>query len=162
MDLTTVLDQGTSLARYESELKQRFDLVLSVGLLSQLIGVVLPDSGINEQALAEVQQVRRRHLRQLIEWSRGGTALLIWDLVSSVTAPELSRLPKSALPEAVKHYVNARNFFTGCNPAIVELELCELLREVEDERKVHVTEPWIWQLQETRHYLVCGMMIGNP
>ena len=88
----------------------------------------------------------------------GGVAILISDVVSSVTAPELVDTDDSELPELVRKLVGTQNFFSGTNPATVLAELNLLTKTAGGPESVHTVDPWKWQPGE-RTFAVYGMRI---
>lgn len=132
-----------------------FDAVASVCLLSQLTEAIASSLGENHpQFLDLVRLVRQRHLRLLVELAApGGFGALVTDVVSSETAPELPAVSDDRLPAVLSGMINARNFFHGLNPAVLE----RLLRDdptigpfVES---VRCLRPWRWDFG-VRHYAV--------
>ena len=83
----------------------------------------------------------------------GGRGLLVSDLVSSDTAPELLT-GVSHGPELLVKLVAAQNFFTGLNPFIVEslLKQDPILAPLVG--KVALHSPWVWRISAARAYLV--------
>ncbi len=124
-----------------------FDVVASVGLLTQLIDSVLLVVGPAEsQYLPLVQAVRFQHLLLLTDLTRpGGQVLLTTEVVSSDTCPRLRSASQTELPSLLREQIERRNFFTGVNPAV----LVELLRTEpelsERVESVEVLPPWTWR-----------------
>lgn len=136
------------------------DVVVSLCLLSQLIETLSGIIGENHAAFPNaLKAVRLGHLRRMLNMLRpGGVAILVSDVVSSVTVPELAEVEDSELPELVRKLVGARNFFSGTNPASVLAELNLLTKTAGGPETVHTVDPWKWQLGE-RTYAVYGMRI---
>lgn len=136
------------------------DVVVSLCLLSQLIETLSGIIGENHAAFPNaLKALRVGHLRRMLNMLRpGGVAILISDVVSSVTAPELVEVEDSELPEMVRKLVGARNFFSGTNPASVLAELNLLTKTANGPESVHTIDPWKWQLGD-RTYAVYGMRI---
>ena len=89
--------------------------------------------------------MRSRHLQLLMQAVRpGGCGLLVTDIVSSATCPELLAAPDAGLIDLLRLSINAGNFFTGLNPAVLESlwrqspELAPLTETVLHHR------PWLW------------------
>lgn len=137
-----------------------FDVVASVGLLTQLIDAVGLTLGTDHPRFLElVQAVRIRHLRLLLELARpGGAAVLLTEVVSSDTCPELPRIPEAELPQALVRLIGEHNFFTGANPFVL-LRLfqtdpvCSQLAA-----EARLSHPWIWQFTH-RFYAVCAIRV---
>ena len=136
------------------------DVVVSLCLLSELVETLSGIIGENHTAFPNaLKAVRIGHLRRMLNMLRpGGVAILISDVVSSVTAPELADAKESELPDLVQKLVTARNFFSGTNPATVLAELNLLTKTAGGPESVHTIDPWKWQLGE-RAFAVYGMRI---
>lgn len=98
-----------------------FDVVGSLCALSQLIEAGANLWGAEHPETTDlIQAIRLRHLQVMAESLQpGGCAILISDLVSSDTAPQLQTLPASQLAAFVADCIARRNFFTGLNPAVI-------------------------------------------
>ena len=124
------------------------DVVASLCVLSQLIEATaaIHEAG-HPPSLDLIQAVRRRHLELMVALLRpSGCGLLITDLVSSETAPQLSTIPNSQLPAFLATCIESRNFFTGLNPAVL---LDVLRRDFRFESRLvahQVSKPWKWSL----------------
>lgn len=136
------------------------DVVVSLCLLSQLVETLSGIIGENHAAFSNaLKAIRVGHLRRMLNMLRpGGVAILISDVVSSVTAPELIDVEESELPDLVRKLVGARNFFSGTNPALVLAELNLLTKTAGGPESVHTIDPWKWQPGE-RTFAVYGMRI---
>lgn len=134
-----------------------FDVVASVGLLTQLIEMVGLTLGTQHpQFLGLMSAIRLRHLRLLLELTRsGGRAWLFCEVVSSLTCPELLRTPESNLAPVLQRAIAQQNFFTGANPAILN----RLFQEDPELRAsisaLESPPPWLWHFF-TRTYAVCA------
>ena len=131
-----------------------FDVVASVGLLSQLVHSVTQWMEGQAEMLRVIQAVRRQHVLQCIEMLRsGGTGLLVVDFVSTDTAPLLLAANPHELSKVARGLINDRNFFTGLNPAQIEQIL--LTDEVISPQiaGLQVNGPWLWDFGP-RHYAV--------
>jgi len=135
-----------------------FDVVASVGLLTQLIEGVVQSVGETHPRFWEtVSAIRTQHLRLMLELTvPGGAAVLVTEVVSSDSCPALQSVDKGDLPGLLKGEIAARNFFTGTNPAALQ----ELLRTdftlAGQLASTRFTEPWLWQFL-TRIYAVYGL-----
>lgn len=136
------------------------DVVVSLCLLSQLVDTLSGIIGENHAAFSyALKAVRIGHLRRMLTMLRpGGVAILISDVVSSATAPELVDAEESDIPELVRKLVDSRNFFSGTNPAIVLAELNVLTKTAGGPESVHTIDPWKWQ-PGNRTFAVYGMRI---
>lgn len=126
------------------------DVVMSSALLSQLISGAV-DEG---QPVEDLLRLRDTHLQTMLGLLRpGGHGLLINDMVSSDTCPQLKITPHDRLSTLLPTLLEERNFFTGCNPlAIVE----RLNGPQVGATGVVVSSPWRWDVG-TRSYLVCAV-----
>jgi hypothetical protein len=129
---------------FVSELPGPFDVAASVCLLSQLIEGIVASLGERHPAFLDLlQAVRRRHLQLLADaTARGGTGLLITDIVSTDSAPGLASVPEVQLEPALMALVNAGNLFHGLHPAVIANELQSDPRV----RGVEILKPWVWDL----------------
>jgi hypothetical protein len=124
------------------------DVVASVCLLSQILeGLALALGPEHPRYLELVQRLRHNHFRLLIEHLKpGGTGLLITDVVSSDTAPQIIGVQPLALPLLVRELIEQGNFFTGLNPTVIHALLVTdplLASRVGD---VAILAPWTWDL----------------
>ena len=81
--------------------------------------------------------------------------VLITDVVSSRTLPQLATILPAELPALVGQAIAARNFFSGMNPFVIKqlLETDEVLStQLTD---VRLSNPWVWNLGP-RLYAVCA------
>ncbi|MDB5340091.1 MAG: hypothetical protein JWN70_5710, partial [Planctomycetaceae bacterium] len=108
------------------------------------------------QFLEVMSAVRLRHLRLLLELTKpGGTAWLIFEVVSTMTCPELLQTPEAPLWPVLKNAIDKHNFFTGANPAVINqlfLRDPELSAAV---AKLDTPPPWLWNFF-SRTYAVCA------
>ncbi len=133
------------------------DVVLSAGLLTQLIDSAVKRAHEND-AVDLGLAVSAAHVRLLVELVRPeGCGVLVTELVSSDTFPELNEMRADRLGSATLHLIAKRNFFTGTNPFV-------LTRMVESDPKVAwacVTAPWRWRIGTDRSYLAYAIVFGN-
>jgi hypothetical protein len=138
-----------------------FHVVVSLGMLTQIAECALllvggPDHPRGNDLLFAL---RNHHLRKLLEMTRpGGEAILITDVVSSFTFPNLPILDDADLPSALYEQVAMKNFFTGANPYALD----SLVRNdpVLKPRvaAVEMLAPWRWN-QGNRSLLMSGLKI---
>ena len=95
-----------------------FDVVVSVGLISQLIeAVVMAVPATCPKFMELLLSVRTGHLRLLAELTApGGHGLLITDFVSSATVPELLGIADDQMARLAERLAAEGNFFHGLNP----------------------------------------------
>jgi SAM-dependent methyltransferase len=123
-----------------------FDVVASTCLLSQLIGsLVQALTDRHPQFLDAVKAIRLGHFRTIASLLRpGGRAVFVSDVVSSDTCPELLAMSDANVRGLVTAAINAGNFFTGLNPAVIlglmksDAVIGPLFRDVAD------IPPWVW------------------
>lgn len=129
-----------------------FDIVLSAGMLSQLVDQArLTCSG----GLVEVLDARDQHLAALVNLTRdAGKAILVTDVVSSMTVPGLEDATAAELAELLPRLIADSNFFTGCNPAA----LVNVFHTIDRVASVSATTPWIWPVSELGSYLTIGLV----
>ncbi len=135
-----------------------YDVVASVGLLTQLIDGVIRSVGESHPRSWElVSAIRTQHLRLMLELTiPGGAAVLVTEIVSSDSCPALLSVDEGGLPELVRREVAARNFFTGTNPAALQQLLRTEISLAEQLANTRFAEPWLWQFL-TRTYAVYGL-----
>lgn len=139
---------------------EQFDVVVSVGLLTQLIEMVMLTLGPQHPQFLELMTaVRLRHLRLLLELTKpGGTAWIIFEVVSSMTCPELLHTSAAELWPLLKNAIDQHNFFTGANPAVINqifLRDPELKAAI---AKFEFLPPWLWHFF-SRTYAVCAFAV---
>lgn len=134
------------------------DVVVSLCVFSQLV-LSLRDI-IDERHPTftnALKALRIGHLRRMLHLLRpGGVGILISDIVSSDSAPELTSTTPDELPSLVNRLVNSGNFFSGTNPALVLNDLNVLTKLPGGPETVHTIDPWLWNLGP-RTYAVYGM-----
>lgn len=136
------------------------DVVISTGLITQLVEATIKTVGTTHAVdsgspgVQLIQAVRRRHLRLLSELTQpGGTAILITEVVSSDTAPEICHTPVARLPKVLAGCLAAGNFFTGLHPGILFSELSS--KEFAPEfASVQAAAPWLWQFTARTYAVV--------
>jgi hypothetical protein len=134
------------------------DVVISACMLSQLIDSVFKTLGddferVNDVVLA----VRDNHLRMLLDAVEVGSVVaLVTDFVSSDTLPALKNdMSAQEFLDLVVEAINAKNFFTGTNPAALQQRLTALQDDrqgfagaAQGKLKVTLTQPWRWKFGE--------------
>ncbi len=140
-----------------------FDVVASLCTISQLIDAVLIASGQpTQESITLALAVRDRHLELMEQLTQpGGHLVLITDVTSSATVPDLNVIPVEQLPVKLIEMINTRNFFTGLNPFAL---LARYRQDPEWESRAESAElsaPWIWNLGP-RQYIVCALTVRKP
>lgn len=138
--------------------EEKFDVVVSTCLLTQLIDAVVQTLGRENQWVVPLTiGVRDGHLNLMTSLCKAdGQRVLITDFVSSDTMPELASAddPESVLGLA-RHAIDSRNFFTGANAFSIREKLAEL-KQVTNQDAVEIAPPWRWQIGQ-RYYLVTAL-----
>ncbi len=137
-----------------------FGVVGSVGLLTQLIEAIVQSIGETHPRFWEVAAaVRAQHLRFLLNLTRpGGSAVLVTEVVSSDSCPDLTSISESGLSAFVRREISARNFFHGTNPAALQRFLETDPLTSSQLVAIRFTEPWLWQFV-ARTYAVYGVTL---
>jgi SAM-dependent methyltransferase len=145
-----------------AELGRTFDLVISTCLLSQLIDALKRVVGEAPQRFVPmVQAVRRQHVGTLLDLTKpGGTAVLVFDFVSSVTVPGLAEAREEDLPRLADELVAQGNFFTGLRPAAVLEEAGFQVQSRGLASPPSMLGPWRWDMG-ARVYLVAAAAVTN-
>lgn len=145
---------------FASKLQERFDVVASVGLLTQLIdGVLRSVAESHPRSWDLVSAIRLQHLHLLLELTvLGGAVVMVTEVVSSDTCPELPTTPVEGLPELLRREIAARNFFTGTNPAALQHLLRTNVALAEQLASVQFSEPWLWHFV-ARTYAVYAVIL---
>ncbi|MEQ9639786.1 MAG: hypothetical protein RIM84_07135 [Alphaproteobacteria bacterium] len=164
-----LLDGGAPLAdclaaldRYRPDwADRRYDMVLSAGLLSQLVLGAIEAWGEDHPDLpALLAALRSQHVRLLLDLAgEQGQVLLVSDLVSTDTVPDLAATPADKLKDRMVALIEAGNFFTGLNPYAL-LKGCQ--DDVELSARIgeaHLLRPWLWRLGPRRGYLVYALLL---
>ena len=138
--------------------EEKFDVVVSTCLLTQLIDAVVQTLGRENQWVVPLTiGVRDGHLNLMTSLCKAdGQRVLVTDFVSSDTMPELASAddPESVLGLA-RHAIDSRNFFTGANAFSIREKLAEL-KQVTNQDAVEIAPPWRWQIGQ-RYYLVTAL-----
>jgi hypothetical protein len=137
-----------------------FEVVASVGLLTQLIETVVLSIGeAHPQFWPTVSAMRAQHLRLLLNRTApGGSAVLVTEVLSSDTCPELLSFEVSDLGVLLQREIAARNFFTGTNPAALRHFVMTDPMLGPEVSNVRLSEPWLWPFL-ARTYAVYGATI---
>ncbi|HUT91119.1 MAG TPA: hypothetical protein VMY37_16570 [Thermoguttaceae bacterium] len=137
-----------------------FDTVCSACLLTQLLDSIVMALGQRHPRCLELAlRVRAQHLRLLVELLRpGGTGVLVMEIVSSATFPDLPKIPESRLVETATRLINERNFFTGMNPLVIHASFHSDPQLAPWVETAEITSPWLWDLGP-RVYLVCAVVV---
>ena len=143
---------------------RKFDIVVSTSLLTQLLDNVVNAMGDTSPyknfMMLAIRDGHVRLMANLIE--PGGVGLLVTDIVSSDSLPELATAdtPDAVLTLARKA-IDERNFFTGANPWAIKDALAKLI--VEDPfAPWSIAPPWRWQIGDARYYIATAITFSKP
>lgn len=135
-----------------------FDLTVSLGVLTQLLQAVI-DVGFDAEDIPRASLiVRDKHLNDLLRLTRpGGTIVIVTDIVSTASAPELAQIPKEHLEFHLAQLVAAGNFFTGTNPYRI-IALLQSAHRAEVARARFIG-PWLWPVTSDRQHLTGAIVV---
>jgi hypothetical protein len=155
-----VEDVLSRLRAHSVELGGPYDVVLSTGLLTQMFQSA-EDLGLPEPAtLNLVLELRRRHLRLLLDLTcPGGAFILVTDVVSTASAPDLRTCPAERLDARLPQLIEERNFFTGANPAAIWKEITEDAELAGRTGAIESHDPWLWPVTASHDYLTWAMTV---
>lgn len=135
-----------------------FDVVLSAGVLTQMLQSVVDAARDPETSVAATLQVRDRHLAELTRLTRpGGHAVLVTDTVPTSTAPQLRSVDPDQLEPAMAALVAGGNFFTGTNA----YRIVAVLEEAHA-ADVVLHDPWLWAVTPDRDHLAYAITWRPP
>eukprot|EP00128_Syssomonas_multiformis_P004017 Colp12_sorted_trinity150504_noHs@27067 len=141
-------------AEQEHFMKPQYSVVASICLLSQLV-LTVTDRVKDGLISKGVEALRQQHLRVMIRnLAPGGWAILVSDVVSSQSLPELETVKDDMLPKIMEKAISNFNFFSGTNPYKLVNELRETFSEFV--QSVEMLKPWRWHFMNNpkRIYLV--------
>jgi hypothetical protein len=144
-----------------SQFKQsQFDVVLSAGLLSQLLQSIFDTDTVTPAQVDLMQLVRREHLQMIMQATKpNGKAIFVTDVVSSLTVPNLEQADALSLQNLLPQLIATRNFFTGLNPNVLRSELNQLRSLLQPNCSLQYHAPWLWQIGPDKHHLMWGVTI---
>ena len=124
------------------------DVVVSTCVLSQiLIAMTNLVTDKHPQFLPLIQAVRRGHLVRMLQLLKpGGRGILISDLVSSETTPQLTSIHEGSLPKLLAQALATSNFFSGLHPGVILQDLGTTSGIVSSIDSPIMTAPWRWQM----------------
>lgn len=139
-------------------LPNSFNVVASVCLLTQLIASIDQALGFQHPRFMElILAVRLRHLHLLSQLTApNGWSILITDIVSSDTVPELSSIANEKLPEKLMQLIKERNFFHGVNPIAIINSIKADQSLASQISQLDLSRPWCWDFGP-RTYAVCAI-----
>jgi hypothetical protein len=138
---------------------QPFAVTLSAGMLTQLLQSVVDASLAPSDIVPVCLALRDKHLVDLVHLTRpGGTLILVTDVVSTTTAPQLLNATTTGLEGQMAELVASKNFFTGTNPYRIIALLEEDPRFRDLVVDVRMVEPWLWRVTADRDHLTCAIL----
>ncbi|MEJ7592115.1 MAG: hypothetical protein WKF77_11235 [Planctomycetaceae bacterium] len=102
---------------------------------------------------------RRVHLLRLT--ALAGGVLLITDLVSSDTVPDLAQTWPAELPKLMFRCLQSGNFFSGRNPAVVQHDIQHIPACLQLCASSHILPPWLWHLGPRSFAVYAVEMVRN-
>lgn len=131
----------------------QYDVVASTCLLTQLLVDIDPSSAQTE----DYAIVRRQHFLTMLQLMKPAAAgVFVTDIVSSDTVPNLAEHNRDQLAQQLPHWIQARNFFTGTNPAVIHHLLTADTEIASQLDRVEPIAPWLWN-PGPRTYACYGM-----
>jgi hypothetical protein len=148
---------GAVSAHLASALHGPFDVVVSEGLLSQILFTCFKALGEGPPLMRVLPWVVLAHLRALVALARpGGSCLLVTDTASSEGLPPQELLPQSDGRALLDDLDRQGKLFTGTSPALLTKALRQdgLAGRVES---VRFAPPWHWKFLRERSALVYAL-----
>jgi len=132
-------------------------VTLSDCVLSQVLEKLALTMGeTHPQLLSMICTVRLRHIELLLTHTcPGGYVLLITDMTSYLLLPVLNTISDEYLSPLMNSLIEAKLFFTGCNPYAVIKSCRENGNLIGLIEKIELVEPWVWQLKEGNVLVYC-------
>ena len=124
------------------------DVVVSTCVLSQMLSAMTNFvSDKHPQYLPLIQAVRRGHLVRMLQLLKsGGRGILISDLVSSETTPQLTSINEASLPQLLAQALATGNFFSGLHPGVMLQDFGTAPGIASSIESPVMTAPWRWQM----------------
>lgn len=151
--------QGT----FPTDWPQQFDVVVSSTLLTQLVIAVINSTpkGVagSEHANYLMIAVRDKHLVQLVDMTvKGGTGIIITDIVSTTTQPQLSTMSDSQIDQTYLDLLfKKRDFFTACHPQLL-IKSLKTNKLVQDRiSNIRQLPAWKWRIGRNGYYAVVAI-----
>ncbi|TDJ34755.1 MAG: hypothetical protein E2O56_01885 [Gammaproteobacteria bacterium] len=135
------------------ELAGRFDVAISVCVLSQMGHTLAPFFEHDQAAGLELRDcLRRRHINLLGELLKpGGRAVLVADFMGSAGFPKLSLCDDADFAEVVEEGLTRERFYKQTTPALLH----ESIAGQPGVGNLEAEAPWRWVMWPT-HFAVCG------
>jgi hypothetical protein len=141
------------------DLGGRFDVILSPCLLSQMCLFANDTLGRSHSRRRDLRHaIRRRHVRQLVEWlAPGGTGLLVIDLATTERIGSLVHTHRDRLEEVASRTVAKAQHFPGLDPVSLKAALVEDPYLTGMVSSVQSLSPWLWTLGPHKSFLVYAL-----
>jgi hypothetical protein len=152
---------GASAEKACAKLPAPFEVVVSSGVLSQLMWACSQALGTSHPALGPIaSHVAVGHLRTMVELVRpGGRAVLVTDVVSSLTHPVVQRVREIGEDRALREFDERRSCYPGTSPQFIAHVLKSDEALAGKVGRVEFVAPWLWHLSADRVHLVYGVTI---
>jgi hypothetical protein len=135
-------------------------VVLSAGLLTQMFQSIADRALPPAPTVQLVLALRQAHLHTLFDLTRrGGVFILLTDVVSTATAPQLRSCADAQLGELLAELIEARNFFTGTNPAAIWQTLTSDPELAVRCAELAAHDPWRWPVTQAHDYLTWAVSV---
>ncbi|MGH7505182.1 MAG: hypothetical protein ACRELX_06010 [Longimicrobiales bacterium] len=146
------------------ELPGAFDLVISSGVLTQLVRAAAGALGEDHARLDDVAiALRAGHFRTLVDLLRpGGRALLVTEVASSESLPGMALANDDALGALLLRAIATGQLFMATNPAAMLHWLGAARPAGARLAAPGLVGPWRWQLSPRLQLLVVGLLLRRP
>jgi hypothetical protein len=136
-----------------------FDVILSPCVLSQICLYASDSLGRTHPRRRELREaIRRRHLRQMVEWlAPGGTGLLVIDLATTQNLGSLVHTHHNRLEEVASRTVARANHFPGLDPESLRAAMLQDARLNGLVSSIQQIPPWLWTLGPAKSFLVYAL-----
>ncbi len=138
-----------------------FDVVVSAGVLSQLLESVAHRLGEDHARMADlVAAIRNGHIRTLLRTLRpGGRLILATEVMSTQEAPAIAAAPEEAWPALLSDAIWRGEVLTGMSPPALVSWLVATRPEGARLVAPGIVGPWRWQQSPGRHFLVVAYLL---
>ena len=140
------------------ELKNRFDVGVSLCLMGQIMSDVVEALGQRPDKFEEViVAVRNRNVEALIDSVKpGGRVIFVFLVLSNQTLAGIDAVPSENLSAVISIALAKGNYFHGAHPALVHREFARQQVEMKRVTDVQLVKPWIWNVG-VMHYAVTAV-----
>ena len=141
------MSQNTSLIPFQNQ----FDVVVSCCMISQIFHAISLTQLSSRDKLQLTKLIRYHHLKQLLDLTPSkGTVILISDMITSDTVPELSDSSFQPSPPFLSKLVKEKQYFSGLNPFAI---LTEINTQFPWVKETSLSPPWIWPFHKEKSFL---------